>query len=95
MASHKLIESLGYYMLNGEYQATFPAVLVLAGMEVTCFLGAHMELCFEFVTKTVSITLMLWLQLDHACAAARLSFPPPPSRQGVGKRRQSGTADPN
>lgn len=92
-ASHKLIWSLGHYTLNGEYQVTFPAALGLAGLELAFFIAAHRELCFGCVTKTVLVTLMLWLQLDSA-GTVKVAFPPPPSRQGMGKRPGGDTATP-
>lgn len=62
----------------------FP-ILGLAGMELTRYTASPMEMCFGFVTKTVLVTVMFWLQLDSVFPESRIAFPSPPSRQGVDK----------
>lgn len=58
----------------------FLSVLGLAGMEVTCFIAAHMVLCFGFVATTV-----LWLLLSIVCTASRFHFSPLCPLQQVGQ----------
>lgn len=51
-------------------------MLGLAGMELTFFKTAHMVLCFGFVAKTVGNKPVLWLLVNSACTALRLSLFP-------------------